>query len=173
MAVVDAEMHRVRRAEAPDLDTVVDILTEAARWEEREGLPHPWPIPFPAGRVEPQLAKGNVYLAENAAGDSLGTVTLQWEDAAYWGERPPDAGYVHRLAVRRAFAGRRVGVRILAWAEEETRARSREFLRLDTLVVRSRLHEYYAALGFRRVGVATVGGLDVVLLEKPVAPAER
>ena len=37
----------------------------------------------------------------------------------YWGDRPPDALYVHKLAVRRDRAGRGIGAAIVEWANAE------------------------------------------------------
>src|SRR5205823_916179 len=57
------------------------------------------------------------------------TITLRWEDPAFWGEQPPVAGYVHAIAVRRAFAG--LGPKMLEWAEEQVRGSGRGLVRLD------------------------------------------
>ncbi len=162
---------RVRPAGAPDLPVALQILTRAAEWEASRGMVSPWPVPFPEDRVRPSLERGELFLAEGADGRSIATVTLQWEDPTFWGERPPDAGYVHRLAVRREFAGRGAGYAILRWAEDQVGARGREWLRLDTLTARERLHEYYEDFGFLPVGRLTVRALDVTLFEKRVRPA--
>jgi GNAT superfamily N-acetyltransferase len=159
---------RILRASPAELDSALEILTEAARWEVDRGLESPWPIPFPAERVRPSLDRGDLYVAVDPDGRSLATVTLQWEDTPFWGNRPPDAGYIHRLAVRREFAGHGVGYAILGWAEGEVRRRGRAWLRLDTLTARARLHRYYQEFGFRSVGTVRVGGLDCTLFEKPV-----
>ena len=160
----------IRPAGPADVETVLETLTEAARWERSNGLPHPWPIPFPVERVTPSLARGELFVVESLDGRPLGTVTLQWEDLPFWGARPPDGGYVHRLAVRRAVSGLGLGGRILEWAATSVRARGRSFLRLDCLTSAQRLVAFYESLGFRRVGEATVGGLDCTLFERRVGP---
>jgi GNAT superfamily N-acetyltransferase len=160
------------RAIAPEeLDSVLDLLESVSRWEEEIGLPHPWPRPFPRGRLGEAAARGEVYAIEDGIGAMVATVTLQWEDLPFWGPRPPDAGYVHRLAVRREHAGRSIGRRALAWAEERTREKGRPFLRLDCLVESTRLHRYYEAAGFTPAGEAVVGGLSCRLYEKRLGPA--
>ncbi len=159
---------RVRPAGASDLPVALQILTQAAEWEASRGMVSPWPVPFPEDRVRPSLERGELFLAEGADGQSIATVTLQWEDPPFWGERPPDAGYIHRLAVRREFGGRGAGYAILRWAEDQVRAKGRQWLRLDTLTARERLHEYYQDFGFLPVGRLTVRGLDVTLFEKRV-----
>ena len=160
----------LRVATEADLPAVLDLLREASEWEIARGLPHPWPIPFPLNRIRPALDQGAVYLVEDDAGAAAATVTLLWEDPAFWGERPPDAGYVHRLAARRANAGRGIGRAVLAWAEGETRRRGRGFLRLDTLTESEGLLRYYRSSGFVPVGEVTLVGLRFTLFEKRLAP---
>jgi len=36
---------------------------------------------------------------------TFGTVTLQWSDKKFWGDLPLDAGYVHKLAIKRSYGG--------------------------------------------------------------------
>ncbi|HEV2449380.1 MAG TPA: GNAT family N-acetyltransferase [Thermoplasmata archaeon] len=161
---------RFRPVRPAELGPVFDVLEEVSRWEEEIGLPHPWPRPFPRERMTEAAARGEVYAIEDDRGEMLGTVTLQWEDLPFWGARPPDAGYVHRLAVRRRHAGRSIGRRALDWAETETRNRGRIYLRLDCLVESDRLHAYYTLAGFSPIGDVTVGGLRCRLYERRIGP---
>lgn len=160
-----------RRASLGDLDLAVSILTEAAEWTVNIGGPPTWPRPFPPGILLPSIARGELFLVESGANETMGTVTLQWEDPTFWGEQPPDAGYVHRLAVRRAFAGQGIGNRILGWAEDEVRAARRKFLRLDCAADNPRIRAYYEALGFRFISEVLPPHLAFrcVLYEKNVA----
>jgi ribosomal protein S18 acetylase RimI-like enzyme len=164
---------RFRAAARSDLSEVIATLAEASRWEMEKGFPHPWPIPFPEDRLRPALERGEIYLVADDRGRTAGTVTLQWDDLPFWGPRPPDAGYVHRLAVRREFAGRGIGGQMLLWAEREIRARDRRFVRLDCLRDAVRLHEFYRSYGFRWIGEVTVGGLDCTLFEKDLRAPDR
>jgi GNAT superfamily N-acetyltransferase len=59
-----------------------------------------------------------------------------------------DAGYVHRLAVVRAHAGRGLGSRLLDWADEQVWARDRTWLRIDVVTDYRRLRRYYESAGF-------------------------
>jgi protein-tyrosine phosphatase len=159
---------RFRAARASDVAVACRILTEATDWEESQGFPAPWPRPFPP---EPLLAaseRGELFLVEDPAGSPVGTITLQWADVPFWGERPPDAGYVHRLAIRRHYGGQAIGRRMIEWAGVRTRERGRFKLRLDCLTASEPLHEYYRSLGFQRVGEVTQGGFPCTLFEKPL-----
>ena len=75
----------IRPAASKDVDTVVDILSEAARWVRDKGFEQ-WPDPFPADVVAQAIARGELYLALDA-GEPVGTVTLQWDDPLFWGEQ--------------------------------------------------------------------------------------
>jgi len=163
----------IRPANPADVSAVLATLTEAGRWEESQGFPNPWPVPFPLERIRPSLERGELFVAEGGTRSPIGTVTLQWEDVPFWGVRPPDSGYVHRLAVRRTYAGRGYGGAILAWAAETSRARGRTYLRLDCLRSATRLHRFYESFGFHRVGDVTVGGLDCTLFERTLGPTPR
>lgn len=159
---------RFRVAGASDVPTASRILTEATDWEESKGFPAPWPRPFPPQILLDASSRSELYLVEDPGGTPVGTITLQWADIPFWGERPPEAGYVHRFAIRRDFGGQGIGRRVIEWAGLRTRERGRFKLRLDCLTASTPLHEYYQSLGFQRVGEVTQGGFPCTLFEKPL-----
>jgi GNAT superfamily N-acetyltransferase len=154
----------VRRAEAQDVDQIVGVLSEAAAWllarEVRQ-----WPDPFPRERVSAVVARGDFYLA-SSGGETVATLALMWSDPTFWGERPPDAGYVHALAVRRAWAGRGVGASLLDWAGEQVAGAGREYLRLDCLAGNAELRRYYERHGFELRGEVAVDDFTSALYER-------
>src|SRR5437879_5851147 len=104
----------IRSATPRDVDVVIDILAEVSGWLMAKGISQ-WPARFPRDIVAETVDRGELYVA--ALGQELvATVTLQWSDPAFWGERD-DAGFVHRLAVRRAYAG--AGHLLIDWAEQQ------------------------------------------------------
>ena len=157
----------VRAASQEDLDDVLSILSEAARRPVAAALGQ-WPDPFPGERALPALERGDTYLAL-LDGQVVGTLTLQWDDLAYWGEQPPVAGYLHRLAVRSSHAGRGLGGELLTWAEREIAARARTLLRLACMTDNSGLRHYYEGAGFRHRGDVVVRGRRSSRYERPVA----
>lgn len=152
------------KAGRADVETVRALLEEVSAWLLGKGL-RQWPERFDDEWFVPALHAGETWLASRR-GALVATITLQWEDEAVWGPRPPDAGYVHRLAVRRAAAG--VGADLLTWAEQETRARGRSFLRLDCWSENTRLREYYETHGFEHRGDTAEWGWTVSRYEKRV-----
>jgi GNAT superfamily N-acetyltransferase len=141
----------VRTASPAEVDVVLELLDEAAVWMAAVGQPN-WPAPFPRRRVTANAEAGEVHLA-SVDDVVIGTVTLQWEDPRFWGEAGTDgrAGYIHRLAVRRARAGAGIGARLLAWADERVREGGRDCLRLDVVSDNAPLRRYYERSGFAYV----------------------
>jgi GNAT superfamily N-acetyltransferase len=168
-AAVVADSLRYRLATRDDVPTAAGILEEATRWLHSRGLPTGWPIPYPAGVLFEHVARSELYLVDRGDDGVVATVTLQWEDVRFWGERPPDACYFHHFAVRRSAAGHGVGGEVVRWAERTARSRGRSFLRLDCVADDPKLIRYYETRGFERRGEKLVGGLWVALLEKPFA----
>jgi ribosomal protein S18 acetylase RimI-like enzyme len=147
MAIV---ISRATLAEAP---VVAGILTEAAKWLEGQSKWNDWSIPYSLDAVRRGIGLGRIFLARAAeSGAAVGTLALQWEDERYWGKRPSDAGYVHRMAVAPEFMGRRIGEALLSWCAAEVIDRKRRYLRLDCPLANHELRSYYERLGFREVG---------------------
>jgi ribosomal protein S18 acetylase RimI-like enzyme len=145
---------------------VATLLDEATVWVGERGYEQ-WPLPFPRDELAAAIERGEVYLAE-LDGDAVATVTLLWDDPKYWGARPPDAAYVHKLAVSRAAAGRRIGQTLVEWADNTAAAAGREFLRLDCLRDNPGIRAYYERLGFEHRGDLVVNGRGMSIYERPV-----
>ena len=161
----------VRRAELVDVDEIVAMLSEAARWLLSRGI-RQWPDPFPRDRVERLVCRGDVYIAR-LDGEPVATLALRWADPAFWGEQPDNAGYVHALAVRRSHGGCGLGARLLDWAQAEVVACGREFLRLDCLIENDALRRYYEGQGFEPRGEVAVDDFVAMRFERRCAHALR
>ena len=157
----------MRQARPTDLDTVVSMLEEAARWMVRRGIEGWTPDGFSRERIAVLIERGEMYLAV-LAGRPAGTFALQWSDRETWGDVPDDAGYIHGLAIRREFAGTGLGREMLVRAEHLVSRSEREYLRLDCVADNEALNEYYRRVGFAYRGSAVVRGLAVALYEKRV-----
>jgi predicted N-acetyltransferase YhbS len=156
----------VRRCQARDVAEVGALLDEATVWVGERGYEQ-WPLPFPRDELAEAIERGDVYVAE-LEGEVVATVTLLWDDPIYWGERPSDAAYVHKLAVRRACAGQRIGRAIVEWANATAAAAGRDFLRLDCLRDNPGIRAYYEQLGFEHCGDLVVNTRNMSIYERPV-----
>jgi GNAT superfamily N-acetyltransferase len=110
-----------------------------------------------AAHLATDVAAGLFFLAE-CSGEFAGTVKFQLEDPVFWPDVPQrDAAYIHRLAVRRKFAGSRVSVALMRWAVDRARSLGRHYLRLDCEASRPRLRAVYERFGFRHHSDRQVG----------------
>jgi GNAT superfamily N-acetyltransferase len=157
---------RIVRAQRADLDRVLEILEEASRWLISKGLDTQWhPSPtFRQGILE-NIDRGEVYVAKDLIA-TVGTITLQWSDRKFWGDLPLNAGYVHKLAIKRSYGGQRLGLRMLQWAETKAKAEGKTHLRLDCLASNKTVREYYEKFGFVHVRDTLVPGWKASLYEK-------
>lgn len=138
----------VKQAQTGDAEIVAGTLQEAANWLVARNQPL-WQLKDLTARIiSPQIESGMFWLAR-ADGEAAGCVRFQLEDQEYWGDIPhEDSAFVHRLAVRRKFAGLGVSKTLLDWAKDKARAEGREFLRLDC-ADRRNLRAVYENYGFK------------------------
>jgi ribosomal protein S18 acetylase RimI-like enzyme len=159
---------RVVAAEPGDLDRYIDLLEELADWLETQGIRQ-----WPRGRVRRSAAyfahsidRQEVQLA--FVDDCLaGTLRLLMNDPVVWPEFPEgDAVYVYNLGVRRRWAGRALGDRLLDWAEHRAASLGRRFVRLDCMPDNAFLRGYYERKGFLARGDVDAHYPDPVGLER-------
>jgi GNAT superfamily N-acetyltransferase len=159
---------RVSAAEHRDIDTVLAILDEAATWLQENGIPGLWkPGGFSRQTFLDQISQEEVYIGW-LDGKAVGTFVLQWSDPLFWGARPPDAGYLHKLAIRPECHGRRIGLQMLRWAENKTRTMEKKFLRLDCAAEDMKIRRYYEREGFAYRGDIVEPRGRASLYEKPL-----
>jgi GNAT superfamily N-acetyltransferase len=139
----------IRQATPQDVETVADILTEAARWLDENGMTMWRDDELLPTRIAEDVHSGLFFLAESD-GEPAGTIRFQLEDKRFWPDVPQqDSAFVHRLAVRRRFAGGEVSAALLLWAIARTHAVGRRYLRLDCEASRAPVRAIYERLGFR------------------------
>jgi GNAT superfamily N-acetyltransferase len=143
-----SKIFSVRQATPQDIDKVADILWEAARWLEQSGMPMWRDDELIPSRVAADVDAGLFFIAERD-GEAAGVVKFQLEDRQFWPDMPQnEASFVHRLAVRRRFAGGEVSSTMLSWAVQRARSIGRHYLRLDCEASRQKLRAIYEQFGF-------------------------
>ncbi len=158
---------KVRRAQQEDAVVVAGLLDEATVWVNDLGF-NQWPLPFPRHQLAGAIERGEVYVVESEDGEAVATVSMLPDDPVYWGDQPPDAFYVHKLAVRRDQAGRGIGAAVVEWANAEAAEAGREFLRLDCLGDNPGIRDYYEDLGFEHRSDVVLDGRTISLYERSV-----
>ena len=157
----------VRQAESGDVEVVAAILIEAAQWLENRGMGMWCANELTPERISKDVTDGLFYMAH--AGQPVGTIKFQLADLEFWPDVPEgDSAFVHRLAVRRTFAGQGVSTELLTWAVKRTAAIGRRFLRLDCEASRPRLRAVYERFGFRHHSDRQVGPYFVARYELDV-----
>lgn len=74
---------------------------------------------------------------------------LQWSDSEWWPEAQcNEAGYIHKLCVRREFAGKGIPIEMIEYAKAQCREKGIKYLRLDTGWDEERMKQIYTDLGF-------------------------
>jgi ribosomal protein S18 acetylase RimI-like enzyme len=137
----------VRRV-GPDFAVeAVAILREATAWSTSRGIA----VWADAELRDPEFvaaARAGELVIGFADDRAAATMLLQAADDVYWPEAAPGSGlYLHKLAVRRAFAGQGWPGRLIEFAAHEAQLRGIGRLRLDTLA-RLPLQSLYEAHGF-------------------------
>lgn len=161
----------IRQARPQDARVVGDILAEAAAWLAERGMAM-WRLDeLSADQVSADVAAGLFHIAWCAARDPAGTMKFQLEDDLFWPDvQDRAAAYVHRLAVRRRYAGGEISAALLEWAVQRARRLGRRCLRLDCEASRARLRAVYERFGFRYHSQRQVGPYLVARYEYPVVP---
>jgi GNAT superfamily N-acetyltransferase len=150
----------VRPAAAADIPVAIRLRDGAAQWQQQRGIDQ-WKV----GEIKPAyvarlLESGSLHIAEQRDGRVVGMATVVWSDDDVWGTQEIPAGYIHGLVVDRAFAGHGYGRLILEWVDRHIYASGRRMARLDYVASNDGLARYYAAAGYRKVGIKTFPDTD-------------
>ena len=159
---------------APDEAAAVgQVLQEAARWITTWRAQLWDPELVGEAFAAPLVARGEVLTAKSD-GQIAGVMILQPEDPHFWPDRASgEALYLHKLAVRRAYAGLGLPAMLMDHAARVAAAQGRRFLRLDC---DPPLAAFYQRLGFRCVDEIDVrhpeaGPMRVARMERDAKPA--
>ena len=99
-------------------------------------------------RIATDVEAGLFFIAE-CDGEAAGVVKFQLEDRQFWRDVPQsESAFIHRLAVRRQFAGSGISSALLSWAVERARLLRRDYLRLDCEASRPKLRAVCERFGF-------------------------
>ena len=152
-----------------DTPIVASVLQEAAQWLAADGRPLWSAAEIGFERVEKDTGAGLFHIARE--GDQIvGVMKFELEDAHFWPEiLPGTSAYVHKLAVRRAWAKKGVSWQLLSYARDRTQHLGRAHLRLDCVADRKGLRELYESFGFALHSVVQIGASSYARYELPTA----
>jgi ribosomal protein S18 acetylase RimI-like enzyme len=144
------------------------LMADVTTWLLDRGI-RQWTEAPPTEYLQEKVRRGELYVARYGA-QIVGILSLHWADPETWGARPDDAGYVHNLAVHRAFAGYEIGRRLLEWAEGQIAAAGRLYVRLDCWAENPALIRYYEQTGYVHQSLVEFSSWRGCLFEKAVGP---
>lgn len=129
-------------------DKFLSILHEVGQWliDTNQEL---WAIDtLTASHLIDDYTQDNcyvMYVNETPAA----TFILQWKDPLYYADVPDNtAGFIHKVAIRRPFAGQHLFASIVDFCRDECRRRDIHQLQLETDATRPKLMNFYERNGF-------------------------
>ena len=151
---------------AGETDLAILLMREVAQWCIDTGRPL-WTLDeLTREALVRHPPEENDFRVLRVAGEPAAAMVLQWSDPVFWPSAPDgESGFVHKLCVRRAFAGMGLSSRMVSAAAAECRARGARFLRLDTDNRAPKLCRLYEGMGFVKVGRRLLDDRDYALYE--------
>lgn len=152
-----------------EIDEAVAIIQEVTQWCIDSGRPM-WPLSAASRNVMLQTLVAENFVVGKVNGTPACAMTLTWYDPEYWPKAiPNEAGYIHKVCVRRKFAGMNLPAKMCEYASQLCRERKINYLRLDTYSHSNHLRGMYRKLGFAEVGVVIPGdGIERTQFEMTV-----
>ena len=149
----------------------LSVIRESARWLINSGKPL-WRIED-LTENNPQYGDYKFYVAW-LGNESVGAFMLNFDGGFIWQGFPGSAGYIHKLSVRRKFAGKGYSQLLLEYAADICREKSDiAYLRLDCDLYREKLCRLYESCGFELVVTKSFdtekyGRVDCALYQKEI-----
>lgn len=171
LCVVSGPTYRARKS-APAFQLLPNrpgeamaVMREVAAWGRGRGL-RVWPEErlTEEALFTDEAGPENFYIGQ-VKGDTACAFILQWSDREFWPQAAPgEAGYLHKLCVRRKFAHRGMTGRVVEALKDECRRHGANYLRLDTGYGETAVRDIYLAAGFDIVKTLERDGTPVMLL---------
>lgn len=151
--------------QAEGVQTASSIMVEAAQWLKNKNEPMWNPEELTPDKLLKAYDLSEIYLGSLENNPALALV-FQWKDETFWPKAADDeAGYLHKLSVRREYKGQGLSHKAIAWCKEQCRKNGRKFLRLDCDPNRKGLTKLYENNGFKRVDRRFVESYDTAFYE--------
>ena len=163
----------VRTAEVAEVAVVSSILREAHAWLSARDLAL-WSDDLLTPAALGSDVDAGRYVLAFVAGEAAGTARLTLDDPVYWPDAAEgEATYLHRLAVRRAYAGGAVSRALVDAGCQRARAAGSKLLRLDCRADVPRLRALYERLGFSLESERTVNGHESARFQRSILEVEE
>lgn len=163
---------KIQQARLSDASMIASVLQEAAQWLANGGRALWSTAETSHERVLRDTGAGLFHVARD--GEQLaGVMKFELEDACFWPEvLPGSSAFVHKLAVRRAWAKKGVSTELLSYARSRARQLGCAHLRLDCVADRQGLRNLYEGFGFTLHSVVQIAGTSFARYELPAIAHE-
>lgn len=146
--IMDLVINKVSKKE---LNEFSSILKEAAFWLKNEGMEM-----WTEKQVSTEELLKNNAIEEMFLGylnnESAAAIIMKTEDDLFWTEvNKGESLFLHKLAVRRKYAGRGLAEQMIRWSEARAKRLNKKYLRLDCASDRAGLCAFYESQGFKKV----------------------
>jgi len=125
-----------------ELTAFADILAEGAAWLREKGIEMWAQEQVSLDRLLKNYTLEEMFMGFQE-GDPAAVMILQ--------EKYSRSVYLHKLCIRRKYAGTGLSHAMIQLAKQEVARRGRSYLRLDCAADRPKLCSFYEAQGFRKV----------------------
>lgn len=140
-----------------DAETAINIMKEVTEWCRSVGLKIWKDEQLTREKLLIDIDEDNFYIGKVSDSNAC-CMILQWNDTLFWPKaKENEAGYMHKLCVRREYSGKGLSQKMVEFAVEECRRRNVGYLRLDAGWYKEKLHNLYESLGFEMVGKIELG----------------
>jgi ribosomal protein S18 acetylase RimI-like enzyme len=134
-----------------EVDEALSIMREAAQWLIDSGKPL-WRIEDLRREQIKNPAEEFVVLRQD--GKAIAAMILNFYDPFVWPDiEKGSSGFIHKLAVRREFAGKGCAEKLIEYAKKVCLEKGIAYLRLDSDPSREGLRRLYEKTGFKLVEV--------------------
>lgn len=150
------------------VDDAVNVLREVALWGREAGLTV-WKDENLTREKLMQGVNEEDFCVGQVDGANACCMIFPWVDRLFWPEaKPYEAGYVHKLCVRRAYSGNKLSLKLIEFAIAECRRKNVRYLRLDTRWDNKRLCSLYESYGFKITGKTTIESTEFALSQMEI-----
>ncbi|GEL78354.1 GNAT family N-acetyltransferase [Tenuibacillus multivorans] len=163
----DQDVFKIRQAMEKDLDSVLQLLRQAAIWLQSKGTDQ-WSyyisdLEGEKPEVLESIKNNSTYILEKEE-EVIASITLEehpieW-DRLVWEEKANEPGmvYLHRIVVNREYAGKDIGIQLIDWAKDFVQEKGKKCIRFDCLASNQGLNDYYQRKYERNAIVTVYGG---------------
>lgn len=134
-------------------DDFLLIVREVGQWLTDSGQELWDPATLTPENLFDDYTRGNsyvLYVCQEADWVPAAAFILQWKDPLYFGDVPDHtAGFIHKLAIRRAFAGQNLFELMLEFCRDECLKQGIHEIQLETDATRPALLQFYERNGFQ------------------------